>query len=277
MGEPGRFQALLERWRELPTSWRVNAGLYLLAGLSLVALLAQVVTGGGSRPRRVEVASRPSARPTTSAVLAPSTTALAPTTVAGPTTTVPPATAAAAAPKAAAGSATTRPRATASPGSPSPAPPGNTPAPGPSPAPACHNSTDPACGAFFWDPPAGSNAPVGVSVQASPFTPHANDEVTFNITVTDPDHAISDNCTVARFGDGTSQDFPCNPAPCANAHGPWVPPAQETGSRVFRFTHRYATPGDFQAEFSFRTDSDRCPDPYGSGPTTALIPIKVSP
>jgi hypothetical protein len=249
MGEPGRFQALLERWRELPTSWRVNAGLYLLAGLSLVALLAQVVTGGGSRPRRVEVASRPSARPTTSA----------------------------AAPKAAAGSATTRPRATASPGSPSPAPPGNTPAPGPSPAPACHNSTDPACGAFFWDPPAGSNAPVGVSVQASPFTPHANDEVTFNITVTDPDHAISDNCTVARFGDGTSQDFPCNPAPCANAHGPWVPPAQETGSRVFRFTHRYATPGDFQAEFSFRTDSDRCPDPYGSGPTTALIPIKVSP
>ena len=84
MGEPGRIQAFLGWWRELPTGWRVNVGLYGLAGVSLIALLAQMVVGGDSKPRRVEVAAgrRAPARPTTTAV-APSTTEL-------PTSTVPP-------------------------------------------------------------------------------------------------------------------------------------------------------------------------------------------
>jgi hypothetical protein len=274
MGEPGRLQALRQWWRDLPTSWRVNAGLYLLAGLSLVALLAQVVTGGDSKPRRVEVASRPQARPTTSAPRGTSTTALPATSVALPTTIAPPA--ATAAPKSGSGSATTRPRAAAAQPSPAPGPaPGN--GAGSTPTPACHNSTDAACGAFVWEPAAGSNAPIRVTVKASPFTPHVNEEVVFQVTVVDPDHAVTGNCTNVSYGDGATANEPCRPAPCPDAHGPWTPPAQETGSRDFTFRHTYTSPGNFAAELTFQTDADRCPDPYGNGPTTARIPLTVTP
>jgi hypothetical protein len=280
MGEPGRLQALRQWWRDLPTAWRVNAALYLLAGLSLVALLAQVVTGGDSKPRRVQVASRPQAGPTTSTPLGTSTTALPATTVEGPTTIAPPA--ATVAPKAAFASATTRPRAAAGKPAPAPAPaPGNgagaAPAP---PGPVCHNSTDPACGVFFWDPPSGGNAPISIAVTVTPNTlaPSVGQEVVFQVNVVDPDHAVTGNCSRVAYGDGSAPDGqPCRPAPCLEAHGPWAPPAKEAGGRNFTFRHTYTSPGNFTAELTFQTDADRCPDPYGNGPTTARIPLTVTP
>ena len=173
MGEPGRIQAFLGWWRGLPTAWRVNAGLYALAGLSLIALLTQIVIGGGSRPRRVEVAARAPTRPTTS-VVAPSTTQPPATTV--PPTTAPPAPTDPPAP------ATTRApggggrRAGGGGGASSPAPASFQPAP--QPGPTCKNSRDPACGPFSWDPPPGPNAGLEISVNG-PTTAKVNEPVTF--------------------------------------------------------------------------------------------------
>ena len=62
--ERDRLESTWDRWQQLPLGYRVNACLYVLGFISLVVLLAQVVSGTGSKPRQVEVASRaPTTRP----------------------------------------------------------------------------------------------------------------------------------------------------------------------------------------------------------------------
>ena len=256
MGEPGRIQAFLGWWRELPTGWRVNVGLYVLAGVSLVALVTQVAVGGDSGPRRVEVAAgrQAPARPTT--------TAVAPSTTEPPASTVPPLTTAP--PETSRPTATTRAATGGKPagggGGPSPI----TFAPTTPPSVECgRNSTDDRCGALVWDPPPGLNADVNVTVDA-PTTAKVGEKVIFNVRATDPDHLVTSNCTTADFGDGATRNEPCQTPPCERARGVWDTPPKQTGNGRITYEHVFTQAGTFTATFSFRTDMDRCPDPYGS-------------
>lgn len=274
MGEPGRIEAFLGWWRDLPTGWRVNAGLYALAGLSLVALLTQMVVGGDSGPRRVEVAAgrREPPRSTTTRV-APSTS-VPPSTVAAVTTTPPPT----------AGRSGPAPTSAARGGGGAKGGGGGGGGAPPvsfNPTPTsliCQNSVDPACGEFRWEPPPGPNAGLTISVTYSPQAPRAGDTVTFTLRVTDPDHLITGNCTRVEYGDGAVEPgLPCNPdPPCNDAHGPWRPPAPTRGERTFTFSHEYRSPGDFRASFEFHTDLDHCRNPYGSAGVESVT-VNVAP
>jgi hypothetical protein len=278
MGEPGRIQAFLGWWRELPTGWRVNVGLYVLAGVSLIALLTQIVVGRGSRPGRVEVAARAPNRPTTT-VAAPSTTEATSTTV-EPLVTAPPAPAEEPPPAPTSGRTGGGARGArgggggggGGGGSPSPATFG--------PAPTsliCRQSVDPACGRFRWEPPPGENRGLTIDVSSSPEAPRVGDTVTFTVRVTDPDHIVTGNCTEVDLGvNGTFVPHGCVPPPCPAAHGPWSPPAQHTGSQTFTFTETYPEARTYTARFTFRTDRDGCPDPYGSS-DTATVNVSIAP
>src|SRR3712207_6243843 len=54
----------------------------------------------------------------------------------------------------------------------------------------CRNSTDPACGQFFWDPAPTGNQPLNVQITTSPPNPRAGQEVAFTVSLHDPDHAL---------------------------------------------------------------------------------------
>lgn len=255
MGQPSRTQTAAEWWHGLPGAWRANVALYGLATLALVALVTQIVAGGGAPPQRVEVASRAPAKTTsTTARLQTTTTAGPTTTEGGPTTTGAPGTTVAPAPP---------PR----PASPPAPPPPLSVEPAPqdtvtTPPVVCRNSSDPQCGPFSWDPAPAENQVLTAAVSASPPDPTTG-EVTFTVRVTDPDHLVTDNCAEANYGDGSSiERRACTPGQCVDAHGPWTPPAQVTGSGTFTFRHRS---GNYTATFTFHTDEDiPCPNPYGS-------------
>ena len=270
MGEPGRIQAFLGWWRELPTGWRVNVGLYVLAGLSLVALLTQMLVGGDTGPRRVEVAAgrRAPARPTTTAVAA--STTLSPTSTVPPLTTAPPATS----PNS---SAPTRAFTGGKPagggGGGSPA----TFAPAPPTTVQCgRNGTDDRCGGLVWDPPPGPNTGLTITVDG-PTTATVGQAVTFTVRATDPDHLVTGHCTRADFGDGSVKEEPCNPPPCANARGTWDTPPKQSGSGEITYQHTFDREGTFTMRFTFHTDKDRCPDPYGSvGTQTHTVTVTAT-
>lgn len=259
MGEPGRFQALLRWWRDLPAPWRVNVGLYALAGISLVALLSQIVIGGGSAPRRIEVATQ-TTRPRTATTLS-TTTTLDQSTTSVPAS-VPPTNAPPPTPGPAPKTASTAKGKAATGGGGSPAP--VTFNPTTTQAVRCqHNSVDPACGPFSWDPPPGENQGLDIElVSISPEEPRAGQAVTVGFLVKDPDHLVTGNCSTVTFGDGGSQGS-CPPLACEDAHGVWDARAQP-GSNEITFDHIYASPGTFHLTATFHTDRDRCPDPYGS-------------
>lgn len=255
LDDRGRARAAAEWWRSLTAGWRLNIGLYALAAIALVALVVSVATGGGQKPKQVEVATQ--ARPTTTPPTLPrptttlpaaTTTTVTPTTVGGPATTAAPAV----------GGRTATTRATTG-GAPATT---TTTAP-----PVCRNSTDPRCGDFRWDP-LPNNQPLTVNVSFSPAAPKAGDSVTFTVEVSDPDHAVTSNCAVVEYGDGYSEPpAPCPVPTCGPAHGPWDPPAAQPGTQRFTYSHIYAAAGSYTARFVFHTDKDtRCPqpDPYGN-------------
>jgi hypothetical protein len=246
MAEPGRIQMW---WGGLSTGWRVNVLLYVLATVSLLALIAEIVAGG-DEPRPVEVAAERPRRTTTTPPAA--TTSVSPTSSL-PATTLP------------AGSPTTTSPVTAEPTRPRqrPSPPPvafNPVPPAPNTTLACRNGNDPRCGPFRWDPSPGPNQPLDVEVNVAPEGTQAR----FTFDVRDADHSVSENCAHLDYGDGQSEPLPCNPAPCPPAFGPWTPPAKEAGQRQFVFRHAYTQAGEYTAKFTFRNDRDRCPDPYGN-------------
>ena len=248
-------------------------GLYVLAGLSLVALLAQVVVGGDSGPRRVEVAAgrQPRARVTTT--VATPTITEPPTSTVPPFTTAPPATGGEPVPtlpRARGGGGGGGGRGGGGGGGSSPPPVGFEPPP-PT-ALQCRNSRDPACGQFRWDPDPGGNADLEITV-AAPQAVKAGETVTFTVTVRDPDHIVTGNCTSVRGAQG--EGFPCSPPDCPPAYGPWTPPPRQAGSRTFTFTGTYGV-GTHEVAFTFHTDRDGCQDPYGSF-RTQRVAVQVTP
>ena len=263
MSEPGRLQALADWWRDLSTGWRVNVALYALAGVCLVALLAQIATGGGQRPQKVEVASRPQTGP---ASTQPQAAIIATTSTVPPTSTAPSTSAAAASkPSGSVRSAQPSPpasRPNTTKGSPTPLI--FDPNASRTSVQCQHNSLDPRCGPFSWASPPGGNEPLSISGSASPPTATVGQPVTFTITVRDPDHLVTGNCTGVDYGDGAASNGPCNPAPCPAPYGQWDTPPKQNGSQEFTFQHTYNSPGDYHPTFTFHTDRDRCPDPYGN-------------
>jgi hypothetical protein len=133
---------------------------------------------------------------------------------------------------------------------------------------ACRNSSDPRCGPFRFDPPPAANQPLNVVVNSEVH----GAEVTFHVTVSDPDHAVSNHCSQVDFGDGSAVlSAPCASPSCPPAFGPWDPPAAQTGIATFDYPpHSYASGKSYTARLTFHSDKDTCPllDPYGSAGTS---------
>jgi hypothetical protein len=114
-------------------------------------------------------------------------------------------------------------------------------------------------------------------VTTSPVDVKVGTEVTFDVTVTDPDHAVSASCSVANFGDGIIEHGPCAPPGCPAAFGPWDPPPARAGNQRFTYKHTYQSADKYTAQFTFHTDKDTCPvlDPYGSAGSgqSALVTV----
>ncbi|MFN2609169.1 MAG: hypothetical protein ABR511_14965 [Acidimicrobiales bacterium] len=277
MGDDSRAPAVRRWWRALAVGWRVNLGLYALAAVALVALLIELAAGGGESPRRVEVASQ--ARPSTT-VATPATTFAPPTTTGGPTTSA--VTTTVAEPSTTGKPARSTPTSAAPGGSHTGSASPTTTAP-----PVCRNSTDPRCGPFRYEPAPAANQPLTVQVVVQfggapvpPAVPKAGQEVTFTVTVADPDDRVSAECGAVSYGDGATEPLPCSPpSPCPQAFGPWDPPAPQADSQTFTFKHTYGSAGTFNSSFTFHTILDRCPepDPYGSLGGSGAVPVNVAP
>jgi hypothetical protein len=131
----------------------------------------------------------------------------------------------------------------------------------------CRNSTDPRCGPFRWDPDPGPNAPVTVQITFSPEHPRVGEEVTFTITISDPDAAEIRNST------GLCLDEPYSACassmrftPC-DRYGPWDPPPRKPGSWTWTSDHTFQQSGTFRASYLVVTGSNGCSgalDPYSS-------------
>ncbi len=138
----------------------------------------------------------------------------------------------------------------------------------------CLNSTDAACGPFRWETEPGPNAPLAVTVKA---TPRADDPRTFDFFVvySDPDASIRDDCRMSDFGDGgTAAASGCAVAACVATYGPWTPPAKEPGYAEARTSHTFAAPGTHTVRFS-ASSGGVCGHPYastGTGSTEVVVP-----
>ncbi len=161
-----------------------------------------------------------------------------------------------------------------SPGAPAPlaprtttttAPPGGGTGDGGSRGPICRDSTDPACGDFYWDPPPGANDPLAISVSQSD-VPFFGREITFTITVSDGDASLFSACN-ATIVDGTNvrevTGLCGGPPPCTVRYGPWTPPAEEGASYQFVVTHRFVSLGPYQITVTARSHNPGC-GPYDS-------------
>jgi hypothetical protein len=116
---------------------------------------------------------------------------------------------------------------------------------------------------------------VAVSIRNT--NPRVGDVVTFDVTVDDPDHVVSDNCAQVRYGDGATDDGPCSTPPdCPPHFGPWTPPAKQTGHYTHTYTHIYQGAATFPAKFTFKSWGSTCLglDPYASvGETQVMVTI----
>jgi hypothetical protein len=120
----------------------------------------------------------------------------------------------------------------------------------------CRNSTDPACGAFRWDPQP-ANAPMNASFASAPSQAVVGEAVTFVVDWTDADA----NAIDGYFSpDGVGLGAPCQ---YPQGYGPWTPPAAAPGAGSWTYTHTFTAPGDYVVAVSLWT-GDVCGNPYAS-------------
>ncbi|MBV8982314.1 MAG: hypothetical protein JO086_15535 [Acidimicrobiia bacterium] len=276
---------VLERAEQGVTRRRMVIGLCVAVAVALVAAIPGLLTSAdntkkvqtaasaqgasNAQPAEGVINAVPDGSVPTAPPLDPGSTATTrPPLVAGitftrpsPTTTV----AAKPAPKPAAKapSGTTAPGTTPAPAT----PPGNSSG-GFTPTSTCHNSYDPSCGAFSWQPAPDPNQPITGQVTPSNTTVHVGDKVTFTLTGTDPDASPLQECNV-DFGDG--QGYHCDPRPsidpsyCPPQYGPWTPPAKQQGTLTDPpLDHTYAQPGTYDVVFNVRSAMQDCNNPYAS-------------
>jgi hypothetical protein len=146
----------------------------------------------------------------------------------------------------------------------------------PAPPPTCHNSYDPACGPFRWDPDPGPNAPLTVTITPPSQQVKANQPVNFHVMGHDPDAKIQRDCVFFDFGDGQTGGG-CPPPPtCQTPYGPWTPPAKVDDTYEFQVTHTYTTARSepYQVSVVLQSHSFCNPDPYGgSGQAPAQVTV----
>jgi hypothetical protein len=138
----------------------------------------------------------------------------------------------------------------------------------------CHNSTNKACGPFYWDPAPG-NAALDMSI-SGPTTVPTGTLVTFTVQWSDADAQLSDY----SFSGGLDPLLLPNGCDAsatqpAGAYGPWDPPATDPGSGSFSESRTYDQPGTYTVEvYALSRASGSCPDPYESyGHATLTITV----
>ena len=138
----------------------------------------------------------------------------------------------------------------------------------------CHDSLDPSCGGFRWDPQP-ANGPLTASLSVATPTPRAGEPVELNVVATD-DSQISRGCYDGSFGDA---DLVCHSDPPWRAprYGPWTPPAPATDRWEGVITHTYEQPGTYTVTLTFRSaEQDPTRNPYAST-GTATVTFTVAP
>jgi hypothetical protein len=147
--------------------------------------------------------------------------------------------------------------------------------PAPGHKPACRNSTDPACGAFGWDPAPAPEQPAQITVTWTPAAPKKGEPVVFTVSVTDPDAAVTDCWGFAIAGAAAAcqmpQGFPAR-------YGPWTPPAAVPGAKTFTFQHTFGAAGTYEGTVTVVTAAEGFfadpIDPYGEVATVQFsVPV----
>lgn len=141
------------------------------------------------------------------------------------------------------------------------------PSPSDEPPLVCRDSVDERCGPFRWDPEPQPNRPASVSITYEPAEPVVGEEVTFSITVTDPDApfvGLAWYDMVYIHGDAMS--------PCSEGYGPWTPPSPSAGEETITYKRVYRWAGEFPFEveggssnpivISRSRQISLCQDPY---------------
>ena len=209
----------------------------VLCGLVALPVIALTSSGGPGKQRSALVFTGPA---TTEP--APTTTEAPPTTLPVPTTTV-------AAVNQGAPTTTTTPL-------------------------VCRNSYEQACGAFRWDPSPAPGGTPSVSIKYSPAEPLAGQQVTFTVTISDPNTAVY-TCGQVSYGDGMNETCTASTASpnCRVRYGPWTPPSRYADSVSTSFAYTYKTAGTYTVSAKYPVGSS-CYDPY-QGSATGSVPLTI--
>lgn len=127
-----------------------------------------------------------------------------------------------------------------------PSAPGPTPTVVAPPTTACRNSTNPACGAFRWDPrPSNQPGVARITLPSGPIVAGVVYEATF--TLSDPDGPVGFDCYDFNgpSENGTYIGGACTTerTVCPDRYGPWTPPAGAAGSASITYRVRFDNPG----------------------------------
>jgi len=122
--------------------------------------------------------------------------------------------------------------------------------------PGCHNSTSPACGQLYYDPPI-TNQPASVSVTVSPKSPTIGQTVTFTLHARDPDSNLDSTATWCNdrgytFGDGIESR--CAVACASRGYGRWDPPPARPSDVTLTLEHTYSKPGTYHSTFTISAE-----------------------
>jgi hypothetical protein len=138
----------------------------------------------------------------------------------------------------------------------------------------CRNSRDPACGAFFFDPPL-TNEPATVAVTVKTASAKPGTRVVFEIHATDPDSFVGPGgdtfCGDASFGDGNRES--CGPG-ClgpGERYGPWDPPPLRPSDATFTLGHIYAKAGTYKVDITIT--ADECGPRSSEASATATVHV----
>lgn len=145
----------------------------------------------------------------------------------------------------------------------------------------CRNSNIPACGPFRFQPEPGPDSPMTVQLTVEPASPKPGDEVTFRLTLGDPD-GVSYGSSVFSFGDSGQS---ASPFRACDKFGTWEPPGRGAAppSEVQVVRHTYAAAGAYAAAFTFEAGPFACTDaatgrgdrPYASSATATVTVVVV--
>ena len=138
----------------------------------------------------------------------------------------------------------------------------------------CRNSYDPACGAFRWDPSPATGGTPSVSIKPSPPNPIVGQQVTFTVTISDPNTAVY-TCGQVSYGDGMNENCTASTASpnCRVRYGPWTPPARYADSVSTSFTYTYRSADTYTVSAKYPVGST-CYDPY-QGWATGSVTVTV--